>query len=212
MLRTHGGVAALLRPGPAALLAACVLATTRPPHQPLPEASTVELELTVPDATRRVAEALRAADVPVVRVEPRDGWLETPWFEAASGKPTSATPVGSAIVRVRGWVDVGRPEHSDVTVETVFHRVVDPSASDRSLDRIAGPDNPAVKRVQGVLDSLRRRYGEPPPPPPPPRPAPEPEPADSTARDSVQFAPDTTRDSLRTPASRDTARVKPRTL
>jgi hypothetical protein len=173
------------------LLAGCFLASTRPAFAPFPEAPAIEVELTVPEATRRLAEALRADSIPVSRVEVRDGWLETPWFDAATGAPVGHVPVGLEIVRVRGWIDVGRPEHSNLTVETVYHRVVDPSRPERLLDRIAAPDNPAVVRVKGTLDSLEHRYGTPAPPPPatpapqtpvPPRP-------DSLRRDSLRVAP-----------------------
>lgn len=166
------------------LLAGCFLASTRPAFAPLPEAPTVELELTVPEATQRLAEALRNDSIPVSLVQVRDGWLETPWFRAADGAHAVGTPVGPEIVRVRGWIDVGRPGHSDVTVETVYHRVVDPARPERLLDRIAAPDNPAVTRVKAALDSLVQRYGLTPPvhlrPPPVP---------DSLRQDSLPAAP-----------------------
>jgi hypothetical protein len=201
-----------------AALAGCFLASTRPAITPLIEAPTVELELGIPDATRRVAEALRADSIPVSRTEVRDGWLETPWFDAATGVPTgspqTSRQVGPEVVRVRGWMDPGRPGHTDVTVETVYHRVVDPSRTERALDRIAPPDNPAAVRVKAVLDSLVRRYGEPPPPPPPPadttaQPSTRPAPSDSTrprlpVRDSV-IAPPPRTPPRPTPQGRDTS-------
>jgi len=92
----------------AATLAACQLATARPAFEPLPEALRAEIDLPQPAATLRLAEALRADSIPVDRVAPRDGYLETPWFEAATGRPTARRPVGPDIVRVRAWIDRGR--------------------------------------------------------------------------------------------------------
>lgn len=169
----------------AALLAGCYLESTRPAFGPLPEASTFEVELAVPEATQRLAEALRNDSIPALEVHPRDGWLQTPWFHAASGARAEGAPVGEGVVRVRGWVEVGRPGHSDITLETVYHRVVDPSVPERQLDRIVGPTNPAAIRVKVVIDSLQHRYGEPPPPiAPAAGPAPA-APSDSFYLDSV---------------------------
>jgi hypothetical protein len=178
LIRKLGGTAGV------ALLAGCFLASTRPAFAPLPEAPAVELELTVPEATQRLAEALRKDSIPVSMVYVRDGWLETPWFHAADGAHAAGTPVGPEIVRVRGWIDVGRPGHSDVTVETVYHRVVDPARPERLLDRIAAPDNPAATRVKAALDSLVQRYGLTPPIRLPPVPVP-----DSLRQDSLPAAP-----------------------
>ncbi len=200
------------------VLAGCFLASTRPAFAPLPEAPTAEVELAVPEAARKLADALRSDSIPVSRVEMQDGWLETPWFDAASGVPVGRMPVGPEMVRVRGWIDVGRPGHSDLTVETVYHRVVDPSRPERLLDRIAAPDNPAVVRVKAVLDSLVRRYGTPPPPPPAPLRADSVRsdsiPGDSVRRDSVR-SDSVRRNSTRGDSGRsDSVRhpLRPRTL
>ena len=66
-------------------LVACQPSTTRPPFPPLPEAAGSEVRLPVPIATRRLAEALKADSVPTRKVKLRDGYIETPWFDATSG-------------------------------------------------------------------------------------------------------------------------------
>ena len=65
-----------------AAVAACQLATARPPFEPFPEARHADVSLSRTEATERLAEALRDDSIPVTRVEPRDGYVETPWFSA----------------------------------------------------------------------------------------------------------------------------------
>ena len=148
---------------PLAVLAliACQASTTRPTFGPVTGAQVAVLELDVTRTTTLVAAALKADSFPVTVLEPRDGFLETPWFDSATFRPTSKRPVGRDVVRVRAWVDPEKPGHSRVTVETLFRDIVDPSLPQRELDREVPPDHPTAVRVRAVLDSLRKRYGEP---------------------------------------------------
>ncbi|HXE57358.1 MAG TPA: hypothetical protein VNK43_05115 [Gemmatimonadales bacterium] len=144
-------------------LLACQPHTTRPPFPPVTGAPEVELELTPARATELLAEAFRAEGLPVGRVVVRDAWLETPWFDAASLRPTDARRLGPDVVRVRAWADPTRPRHSRVTVETLFRPLADPSLPERELDRQVPPDHPVAKRVQAALNRLVDAYGEPAP-------------------------------------------------
>jgi hypothetical protein len=142
-------------------MAACQASTTRPPFGPVTGAQVVILELPVPRATTLLAAGLRADSLPVTVLEPRDGFLETPWFDSATARPTGRRPLGQDVVRIRAWVDPEKPGHSRVTVETLFRDIADPSLPARELDREVPSDHPASLRVRAVLDSLRKRYGEP---------------------------------------------------
>ena len=124
-------------------------------------ASIIEVELDVPTATAEVAEALRQDSIPVAVLELRDGYLETPWFEGATGAPTTQRPLGPEVVRVRAWVDVEQPGHSRITVEVVYRPWADPSLPDRELERIAPPNHPVTRRAQAALT---RVSGQPPTP------------------------------------------------
>lgn len=143
------------------LACACYPTTTRPPFVSLPSASVVEWELPVREATRELALALDADSIPVRRTELADGWLETDWFDAATLRPTPRRPLGEGIVRVRAWVDPSRPNHSNVTVETVYRPLDDPSRDDRSLDRVVAANHPVALRIGVVLNRLSLKYGEP---------------------------------------------------
>jgi hypothetical protein len=141
-----------------AALGACQFATTRPPFEPVPEARHVDLTLGRLEATEQLAEALRADSIPVGRVEPRDGYLETPWFNAGTGRPVSHARTGDSVVRVRGWVEPARVRYSELRVETVFRRAWDPSLPDRELERAVPPGHSVAERVDSVLARLARRY------------------------------------------------------
>jgi len=140
------------------LLAACYPATSRPVFVPMPEAATREVELFIPEATQQLAIALDAEQVPVRRTEPRDGWLETEWFDVKTLKPTTARRLGDQVVKIRAWVDPAKPNHSLITVEAVYRPMADPSRDDRSLEREVPNDHPVAMRVFRILDSLGRKY------------------------------------------------------
>lgn len=141
-------------------LLACQPSTNRPAFGPVPEAAAVEVGLRVPEATERLAAALRDDSIPVTHIELRDGFLETPWFDAATGQPTARRPLGPNVVRVRGWVDPTRPRHSVLTVETVVRSINDPSVPARELESAAPAAHPTVVRVLAVLQQLGERLGD----------------------------------------------------
>ncbi len=149
------------------LVMACYPTTTRPGLTPVPEAITAELELFVPAATRALALALDTDSIPVSRTEANDGWLETPWFDAATLQPTGARVLGADVVKVRAFVEPGRPNHAVITVETVYRPFADPSRPGRALERHVPGAHPVANRVRAVVERLKQEYGEPVPAPEP---------------------------------------------
>ena len=141
-----------------ALLLACQPATTRPSFAPLPAAEEAVVDLSVQEATTLVAQALRDDSIPVSRVEPKDGYLETGWFISASGTPTTIRPLGDSVVRVRGWVNAYGKARGSIRVETAVRPLANPALPPRELDRQAPKDNPAAIRVARVLEAMARRY------------------------------------------------------
>lgn len=189
----HAGVAAVL----ATLVLGCNPNTTRPPFGPLPQAMEMELELPMTFATEVTAEALRVDSIPVEIVQGRDGYLETGWFEARTGAPTSARPVGVEVVRVRGWATPGRVGHTDLRLEAVYRPLVDPSRPGRDLDRLVAADHPVSRRLAAAVRKLVEQFGD-------PSQLEIPEPAgtrpDSAARPDTTARPDSTRpDTTRRP-------------
>lgn len=154
--------------------AACQPNTSRPGFTPLPEAAGTEVRLPVKDATRYLADALRADSIPIRRVMIRDGYLESNWFYSKSKRAVRGRrPLGPEIVRVRAWADPARPGSSQLSVETSYRLLADPSLPGRELDRQVPRNHPIGMQVEAALKKLVERYGGPPPPsaqpaPPPP--------------------------------------------
>ena len=145
-------------------IVACFPTTTRPSFLPEPSAVTTELELGVPQATRALALALHADSIPVRRTEPDDGWLESDWFDARTLLPTAARRLGPNVVKVRAWVVPARPlhsnpDHSTITIETIYRPLADPSRTDRELEQQVPTTHPIAGRVVAVTQQLAKQYG-----------------------------------------------------
>jgi hypothetical protein len=150
----------------AAVLAvlACQPSTTRPSFTALPEAAVTEVRLSQLEATRQLAEGLKAESIPASRVELGDGYIESTWFDSATGRGTSRRAIGTGVVRVRAWADPARPGNTLLTVETLYHPYLDPSLPSRELEREVPRDHPVAVKVRALLQNLVKRYGGPPPP------------------------------------------------
>lgn len=145
------------------LLVGCFPSTTRPSFLPLPAAFTTEVGLLVPQATRALALALDADSIPVRRTEPKDGWLESDWFDARTLKPTTARRLGPDVVKVRAWVNPSHPGNrgdtsSTVTVETVYRPMADPSRDDRELEKQVPATHPIAGRMVALTLKLAKTY------------------------------------------------------
>lgn len=147
-----------------AVVAGCSPFTTRPSLTPLPEAAAIEVRLSMQDGIRELATALRADSIPATKVRVRDGYLESGWFEAATGSPTGRRPLGTGIVKVRGWADPARPGNILLIVETLYRPLADPSLPERELEKQVPRDHPVAVKVDSALAGLVKRYGGPPAP------------------------------------------------
>jgi len=141
-----------------AFVAGCKATTTRPYFPPVTGAPQTEIELSVRQATEALADVLKGDSLPVTRVEPRDGLVETAWFSVHDKRVSHGRHLGSDVVQVRAWVDPSRPGHSRVVIETVFRPLADPSLSPRSLDRQVPPDHPIGKRMSEIITELAKLY------------------------------------------------------
>jgi hypothetical protein len=142
----------------------CSPFTTRPSITPFPDAAATEIRLPVQEATRQLAAALQADSIPATKVRVRDGYIESRWFDAATGRPTRRRPLGAETVRVRAWADPARPGNTLLIVETLYRPVADPSLPERELEKQVPRDHPVAVKVDSALSALLKRYGGPPPP------------------------------------------------
>ena len=150
-----GRIAALLL----LAVAGCDPTTTRPAITPIPEARTIEVTLSRQGAITKLHEALLADSFPIAQVVTSDAWLETPWFDALTLKPTSAQRLGPDVVKLRAWADPARPGNSLLIVELVYRPLADPSVPARELDRPVPPIDSIYVRVGTLLKGLSDEIG-----------------------------------------------------
>jgi hypothetical protein len=141
-----------------ALVVGCKATSTRPYFPPVTGAPQTEIELGVRQATEALADVLKGDSLPLTRVEPRDGVVETAWFNVRDKRISHGRRLGPDVVQVRAWVDPSRPGHSRVVIETVFRPLADPSLSPRALDRQVPPDHPIGKRMTEIITELAKLY------------------------------------------------------
>ena len=180
-------------------LAGCKARTGRPYFVPFPEAEHAEIGFGLADrtasvirVTQTVVAALRADSIPIQRVREFDGYFETGWFDSATLKPTERRPLGEDVVRIRGWIDPGKPGFSKFEIETVYIPVADPSLPDRELESPVPLTHPVARRIGEIRKKLVALHGPPEEAPPPGAPAARPAPARDTARADPRRVRDTT--------------------
>ncbi|HET9133728.1 MAG TPA: hypothetical protein VFN90_05465 [Gemmatimonadales bacterium] len=133
---------------------ACYPTTTRPRFLPLPEAATAEVELFVSEATRTLALAFETDSIPVLRTDTLDGYVESAWFDVKTRQPVRGLVLGQDVVKVRGWIEPGKPNHSVLTIETVYRQVSDPSRDPRETERQVDGAHPVADAVRRILVAL----------------------------------------------------------
>jgi hypothetical protein len=142
------------------LIPACAPGTTRPPFNPLPATPSIELGLIRTEAIGKVADALKADSIPIERLEIRDAWLQTPWFDPATNHPERSSAAGYNPVRIRVWAEPGRPLHSEVIIEAVYRPLADPSLPARSTERELPSRHPMALRLAAIVKELVKTYGD----------------------------------------------------
>ena len=143
---------------PILLALACQPVTARPYFPPVTGAAQAEIRLEPKNATAALADVLQSDSLPVTKVVPRDGYLETDWFQVGSKKVARGRRLGVDVVQIRAWVDPTRSGYSRLTVETVYRPLADASLSSRDLDRQVPPDHPVGKRVTEIVTELAKLY------------------------------------------------------
>ena len=125
--------------------------TTRPRVVPFPEDASIEVHAKLPAATERLIRALAVDSIPIAVQSTRDGWVETPWLNAGTLRPTDARPIGADVVRIRGWVNPAKEGFSTIIVEAAYRPYADPSLPGRELERPVPKDHPVQVRLDSML-------------------------------------------------------------
>ena len=89
-----------------------------------------------------------------------EGYIETRWFNAVTGRSESANSLATEVtVRLRFWADLIRRGQTVVVGEAVFRRVLDPSLPARETEAPVPPGHPGDEILQRVMDALGSHGG-----------------------------------------------------
>jgi hypothetical protein len=142
------------------LFCACRATTSRPSFTPLPSATSAEVELDIPAATRALAETLAKDSVSLTTIKEADGYIDSGWLDAETLERTSKRPLGGDVVRVRAWVNPSKQFWSELVVEATYRPLADPSRPERELDVTLPVDHPLQRRIAGTMRKLIEAYGD----------------------------------------------------
>lgn len=151
-----------LLPVLALALAACNPASSRPAFVPYPEDLSVLLVGPVAGITSEVGGWLEAQGIHTEWLSPEDGYVESTWYNTDSHQSTSGSgDVGAlqSTFKLRVWVDPDAPGKSKMTVEAVYRPALDPSLSERDLERSAPPGSGGAVLVQRLVDEMQKKFG-----------------------------------------------------
>lgn len=128
----------------------------RPRLTPLHGSVTRMVVIPADSATRVLAAALAARDVPVAAVAPAEGYVESAWYDVTDGVARDPAPGRFAhVVKLRFYSDpVGR--QTRVVGEAVRRVIVDPSLPERELERIVPPEHAGRVLLDSVMGVLPR--------------------------------------------------------
>lgn len=106
-----------------------------------------------------LAAELTALGLTIRAMSRAEGYLETAWFD-----PTTRRSVGQEhrhterVFRLQAYADSVPPVRSQLSLETVYRRTADPSATGREEEIIVPPGQPGDSLTRQVLQSLRKRF------------------------------------------------------
>lgn len=147
------------------LLAACNPNTSRPAFLPYPEAPVAVLDAPRERIVPQVTAWLEAESVRVRRSEPRDGYVETAWYDPVTRRSFATegdVPHLERVFRIRCWTDPDIPGASRLTVEAVYRPVYDPSRPRRDLEVLAPEGHEGRKVAMRLIEAMKAKFGAPP--------------------------------------------------
>ncbi len=143
--------------------AACATGGLRPRYGARPDARALD----VPDSADRIVTVLetraRAFGLGIVRSVPREGYLETAWYDLGARAPTGPPFENlDRIVKLRFFADPWQGK-TRVLAECVWRIAWDPSTPERDLERMVPADHPGRALLDSVLVAIKPDSVRPPP-------------------------------------------------
>ncbi len=127
---------------------ACGAGAARPRFDPFPEATSDTFPLAPDSATIRIGEILRDEGVELEHLRPREGYVESKWYDMSTGRTVSASSLNThSVVRFRFWTDPTTEGTSTVVGEAARRSRIDPSQPIRLTEQPVPTDHPAAELV-----------------------------------------------------------------
>jgi hypothetical protein len=164
VIASYNGSSRLVASGLLAAAAACTPVTTRPDFFPFPEAPISILDARPERVTRELAALVPAESLRIERVNARDGYLETAWYDAKTGRSYAGArdlPHLASAVKIRCWADPYVPGQTRLTVEAVYRPRFDPSRPERDLEVMVPKDHPGTEIAARLIENVKQKVGVP---------------------------------------------------
>ena len=148
----------------AVCLLSCTPVTTRPDFLPDPQASRLVLDAPPARVTPEIAVLVAAESLQVERVNVRDGYVETAWYDTRSRRSfrgAGDVPDLAATVKIRCWADPYVLGQTQLTVEAVARPRYDPSRTERDLEMIVPKTHAGRAIADSLVAALKKRFGIP---------------------------------------------------
>ena len=140
------------------MIARCTSITTRPNLLPFPTASVDTVAGDPSTILEAARDSVLALGMKLQAVSPAEGYLETRWFDPATRQSHRDNTNPRRLVRMRVWTDLVTPSETQVVVETVYRRNLDPSVPDREVERVSDPGTPGDSLTQSMSAAVKKRF------------------------------------------------------
>lgn len=142
--------------------AACNPTTTRPDFRPLPQARAAQIFARPQQVIPALVALVAAESLRVRRASPRDGYLETDWYDTRtrrSFRNGAAVADLDRTVKLRFWADPYVPGETILTLEVAYRLRYDPSRSGRDLETSVPAGQAGDTLADSLLVRLQRQFG-----------------------------------------------------
>ena len=133
----------------------CATGGQRPRLSAAPESVTLLVRQRADSAVAHLTERALAMGLAVKRSAPREGYLETGWYDVARAQP-SGPPYSrlDSVVRLRIFADPAQG-HTRILAECVRRIAWDPSLPERELERMVPADHPGMALLDSLVAAVR---------------------------------------------------------
>src|SRR5262249_16381950 len=137
-------------------------ASVRPTYQPFPQAPADTVAADGIIALEEAAERIVARGFTLRVHAPREGFLETHWFDLVARKRATVASDPNPPVRLRLFADPATPTSTKLTIETVYRRTLDPSLPEREAELMVPVGSPGDTLARNLLAEVKKLHKPPP--------------------------------------------------